>query len=179
MQSKLAMFLKSREAELRTRIQVLSQELVPLEAELADVRRAQKAIEPPLTDEEADNEHGDEFEIVEIVEVDRYKNLSMKQLTLRALKEHFEKGATAQQLLAFFKDAYGRRDVVRSSLSPQLTRLKREKKITREGMIWKISPDKETPSNKEGVSSVTAEEQSLAGELFGETSPQTPDLDPG
>ena len=74
----------------------------------------------------------------------------MKQLTLKALNEHFQKGATARQLLRFFKDAWGRDDVVRSSLSPQLTRLKNDGKIRRDGIRWFLVTTEKNEAHRPG-----------------------------
>jgi len=40
----------------------------------------------------------------------------------KALSEQFQHGATTKQLVNFFKDAWGR-DIERTNLSPQLSRL--------------------------------------------------------
>lgn len=182
MAPKLAEILKHHEADLKKRVRELIEQLGPLEAELADVRRAQAALTTRESEEErrklALQEAEDAFEPVEIDEFHRYRTLSMKQLTITALSQHFEKGATAQQLLAFFRDAYGRGDVIRSSLSPQLTRLKRENKIYREGLVWKLVTKKKTPSDQEGVLPFIAEEESVESELSGEQQPQTSDNNP-
>jgi hypothetical protein len=51
-----------------------------------------------------------------------YENLTMKELVVKALREHFRDGATAKQLREFFRDGWGR-DIARENLSPQLSRL--------------------------------------------------------
>jgi hypothetical protein len=81
----------------------------------------------------------------------------MKQLAVRALQDHFPYGATANQLLALFKSAYGR-EIPRESLSPQLSRLKEDKIIVLEGKLWKIalSERKEPPTREGGGSFVGA-----------------------
>lgn len=172
--------LMALEAELVSKMKKLAEEIIPLEGELRDVRRALIAVREGGPQERVSA--ADEFEPVNIDEFARYRSLSMKQLTLKALKEHFRDGATAQQLLAHFHDAYGRTDIVRSSLSPQLTRLKNSYKVAREGNIWKLYFQLKTPPEKEGVnldSEFTAEEPALEGELFGQRQPRTPDRDPG
>lgn len=78
----------------------------------------------------------------------------MKELTIRALSERFQNGATASELMAFFSNAWGRKDIVRESFSPQLSRLKKEGKIVREGKVWKLAPSEksEAPSADTAVS---------------------------
>jgi hypothetical protein len=68
----------------------------------------------------------------------------MKQLVRKALSEHFVNGATANELLAHFRDVYGRSDVVRTSLSPQLSRLKQEGDIILRGKRWYLAGENET-----------------------------------
>jgi hypothetical protein len=64
-----------------------------------------------------------------------YEHLTMKQLIMKALTEHFSRGTTAKQLREFFRDAWARK-IDRASLSPQLSRLRSDKIIDREGNVW-------------------------------------------
>jgi len=148
-------FLKNREAELVAKIDDLRRELNPLEAELAEVRRAQGAIGmTELREGESINAalarnprlwhfmQTPRKPDGEIVRIDLgtlpsapettalYGRMTMKELVVKALDEHFPHGATTRQLLDFFRDAWGR-DIERTSLSPQLTRLYQEGKIGR------------------------------------------------
>jgi hypothetical protein len=86
----------------------------------------------------------------------------MKQLVLKALEEHFPNGATAIQLIDFFHNAWGRTDVIRSSLSPQLSRLKVEKDIILSGKTWTLAAPKnaEAPAedHPEGASESSSRE---------------------
>jgi hypothetical protein len=59
-----------------------------------------------------------------------YADLTMKQLVVKALDEHFQHGATTRQLLDFFRDAWDR-NIERTNLSPQLSRLYQELRIGR------------------------------------------------
>ena len=71
-----------------------------------------------------------------------YANLTMKELVVKALREHFHQGATTRQLLEFFRDAWGR-EIERTSLSPQLTRLFAAGIISQfgEGKEWFLIPE--------------------------------------
>jgi hypothetical protein len=51
-----------------------------------------------------------------------YEKLTMKELAVKALGEHFKQGATTRQLVEFFKDAWAR-NIERTNLSPQISRL--------------------------------------------------------
>jgi hypothetical protein len=147
MSQDLRAFLAARERELHTEIERLHRELRPLEAELADVRRARNAIahddEGAPESTAAGRVRGvDEFEPMPD-HYSPYQRLTMKQLTVKALQENFPNGATANKLIQFFHDAWNRKDVVRSSFSPQLSRLKSEGIITRRGNVWFMAAEKE------------------------------------
>jgi hypothetical protein len=73
-----------------------------------------------------------------------YSRLTMKQLVRKALTEHFINGATANELLDHFHDVYARNDVVRTSLSPQLSRLKRDGDVILRGKRWYLAGENET-----------------------------------
>jgi len=66
------------------------------------------------------------------------RKMSVKAMVLDALEKHFPDGASALDLLDCFADVYGRDDVARTSLSPQLTTLKKDGKIERDGMTWRL-----------------------------------------
>jgi hypothetical protein len=139
--SQVREYLLDREAVLLDLIEELKARMVPLENELADVRRAKAALGPaPAT----------------LLDVARrlatgppgadptnFSSWTLKQMAIRALTDHFQEGATAIQLLDFFKTAYGR-DIPRESLSPQLSRLaEKDKLLVRVGKLWKLAPKRE------------------------------------
>ena len=167
----LAQYLDRREVELQERIDGVHKTLIPLEAELADVRKAKAAIserhEPaafrvwtqhtlrrPSLVEMAEKvmqrrSLNDAASVdAEFTEISPYAHLTQKQLVLKALTEHFPKGATANELIEFFHNAWKRTDVIRSSLSPQLSRLKVEDKIGLRGKTWTLL----APGNDEAPS---------------------------
>jgi len=51
-----------------------------------------------------------------------YADLTMKELVMKALTDHFPNGASTRKLLEFFRDAWGR-NIERTNLSPQISRL--------------------------------------------------------
>lgn len=69
------------------------------------------------------------------------QGLTMKQLVVKALKEHLLDGATANGLLDFFAREWGRDEIMRTSLSPQLSRLKDEGTIRLNGKVWHYNHD--------------------------------------
>jgi hypothetical protein len=54
-----------------------------------------------------------------------FEHLTIKQLIIKSLTDHFRDGATAAELIEFIGNAYGRQ-IERSSFSPQLSRLREE-----------------------------------------------------
>lgn len=134
--------LTNRISDLQQRITDLYDQLRPLEAELSDAKKALNAI----VSSSGDLNFSPPTAQLHIGASSPYASLTMKQLALKALSEHFPNGATASQLLQFFKDAYGRADIVRSSLSPQLTRLKTDGLVERARLVWRrVPPDPDSP----------------------------------
>jgi hypothetical protein len=192
----LRAFLDRREKQLTEDIAARHSELAPMEAELAEVRRAKGALGIPqvvqlsarsgsmamaggggaLSDsplplrsqEQAAHdavvqivterhrqtaavtgvltlkESADHFSGHGVVSPSPYEYLTMKQLIMKALTGHFMSGATAKQLREFFRDAWAR-DIDRESLSPQLSRLRNDKIIDRDGNVWFLVKTNEAP----------------------------------
>ncbi len=71
----------------------------------------------------------------------QFNGLTIKDLIIKALAEHYkEKGASASELVSFLGGAYGR-EVEKSSLSPQLSRLKEEGRVIQiDNSKWMIAP---------------------------------------
>lgn len=61
-----------------------------------------------------------------------------------ALKDKYIDGATANEILAYV-NAHWKRQIERSSLSPQLSRLKKEGFITLKNNIWKLTEKNSAP----------------------------------
>jgi hypothetical protein len=69
------------------------------------------------------------------------ENLTIKQLTLRALYEHFQgTGATASELREYLQNAHGRQ-IAHNSISPQLSRLKAEGSVAHDDKAdtWRLT----------------------------------------
>ena len=150
--AELRSYLDERERALELEIANFRKRLAPLERELFEIRIAKRAVgrssnEPlqqPLfsmsefTSVDKDTEKlWDEYRAIEAERaLSPYARITIKQLILKALEEQFPSGATAKQMLELFGSAWGRREIVRTSLSPQLSRLKAEHKIDRNGSVW-------------------------------------------
>jgi hypothetical protein len=139
MESESLNTLRKLRATLMARIVELRAAIAPLQTELDIVDRAIRAIEGALIPAT-----GLASSRAAVAHHARKANpdtreLTMKQMVIRALLEHLTNGATVNQLLEFFATHWGRDDVMRTSLSPQLTRLKRDGKIELRGKVWHIA----------------------------------------
>lgn len=148
--------LEAHEAEVAARIRELREALVPLERELFEIGLAKSALErspksgdqPELFSAKGSERSPEQMSATKLRNVmvhsswsapkSPYARFTIKELILKALKEHFDEGATAIQLLDLFSSAWGRDDIARTSLSPQLSRLKQEGKLTRDGQTWRL-----------------------------------------
>jgi hypothetical protein len=70
----------------------------------------------------------------------RYQHMTMKELILKALFQHFPDGATSRQLREFIRDGWGR-DIERENLSPQMSRLKMDGSIAQDEATkkWRLT----------------------------------------
>ena len=158
-------YLEQRERELVEKLGLLYGEIAPKEAELAEVRRAKAAIgfasfqsttAGTLTSalEGSTTSNWTRLNTLSALSYlgstsdsppqpppSPYANLTMKQLVVKALSEHFHHGATTREMIDFFRDAWGR-NIERTNLSPQISRLYQEGIIGRdEGLKhWYLRP---------------------------------------
>ncbi len=148
-------FLDDRERSLREAIQTLRSEIIPLEQELLDVRLAKGALKKDAANSEQprlalaspgvlrvhDAVSASTTDTVTLT-TDPFRSpyfrLTIKQLVQKALDEHFQDGATANDMLHLFENVYGRGDIARTSLSPQLSRLREDGIIFRTGHLWRL-----------------------------------------
>jgi hypothetical protein len=123
----LADYLKRRERELMQHAAAIRSTLAPVESQLEDVRRAMKAIGVQPGYVEQLLPYLDQSEAKPgILNSPLYiESLTIKEMVLRALSEHFNEGATPSELSEYMRRSY-RRDVDRNSISPQLARLREE-----------------------------------------------------
>lgn len=124
--------LELRERDVLDQLEELDRKRDPLLSYLADIRVAKAALRPSVAPllklAHTPDDASAQF----------YQSLTLKQLTLRALRDRFlDSGASAQQLLEFFENGYGRQ-IERSSLSPQLSRLKEDGEVELDGKLWRL-----------------------------------------
>lgn len=157
----LRSYLDEREKALEAEIAKLRGQVVPLERELFEVRIAKRAVgrhssEPlqqplfsPSEKISVDQEAEKVWKQYRAIQAERalspYARMTIKDLVLKALEEQFPSGATARQMLDLFANAWGRGEVVRTSLSPQLSRLRAEHKIDRNGSLWFVRNPRPQP----------------------------------
>ena len=146
MDESLQTLLERHEARIINEMSALYERLAPLERELADVRKAKASLtretDPqlrliiPSIAEGSTTVGGIPWASTGI---SPYRQHTIKQLVRKALAEHFPSGATANDLIDFFAKAWGRDDISRTSLSPQLSRLKSEGAISVHRRVWKLA----------------------------------------
>lgn len=138
-----------REGELLQRRDELSHELSAIDSELASIVKIREAVEPKLGAAESaaapeppspEPEQPSEPEPEpEPVRHSPYFRMTMKELAVKALWDRFREGATAAEFLEYFRTEWGRTDIKRESLSPQLSRLKREGVLGLNGNKWVLT----------------------------------------
>jgi hypothetical protein len=166
----IADLLRRREYELVQRICAIKNLLFPAEKELADVRKAMDALQiahdGPLDDALSSafalettsplsknyfaelasylRSGGAQNALTDSSAGDVFPwNLTIKQMILNALRDHFVDGATPTELSDYFHTAYGK-TVNRNSISPQLARLREEGHVVQPAGIlnegkWQIT----------------------------------------
>jgi hypothetical protein len=146
-------FINRRRKELTFQISALRGQLAPREQELADLNRMEAALTiaggapPPASTGLVDNLNP--ISGTSVSYVDAFQKflepaqLTIKDMILQALGNHFHAGATPSELSDYMKSAYGR-EVDRNSISPQLARLREEGLVQNTNALnesgrWKVS----------------------------------------
>jgi hypothetical protein len=173
----LADFLDRRERELMHRLAAIQGEMAPLEAEISQIRRAKAAVAtPPTIDNSVPPRNANYVDALRpFLEVKPMgigtvsgsgALMTIKQLVIRALLHQFRDGATPAQLREFIRDAYGR-DIERSSLSPQLSRLKAGGIVEQPNLlndVWKLAPGTPFTSVEDRLAALEAEDANNTGQ---------------
>lgn len=137
METESVRMLRQRASDINAEVAGLRAEIAPLEFELRQVEAAIALMtNVPANGLDASRNavaHGARQANPE------FQSMSMKQLVVQALTKHFPNGATAIEMLEFFALRWGRSEILRTSLSPQLSRLKDEGKIELRGKVWHIA----------------------------------------
>jgi len=123
----LADYLKRRERELIQQTAALRGLLTPKEQQLAEVRQALQAIGVQQSYVEELKPFLDQTQSATPSLGILNEPLTIKEMILRALNDHFHEGATPSELSEYMRAAY-RREVDRNSISP-LARLREERLV--------------------------------------------------
>lgn len=163
-------FLSARRAELAKTLADLDDQRRPILAELAEIEAAEKALTadglPPTdTAEEAVKPANPATK--------RSREIrpgSIKDKVLTVLRNR-PTGADANEILELIANQFGEA-IERTSLSPQLSRLKKEEWLVLDGSVWRVADKNETPDvGASGVSEVGEVNASLnesqEDDLFG------------
>lgn len=136
METQTTRLLHARRAEVLDDLAKLRPRVSFLEEELSQIDRALAAAEGPIliTGNEASERARAHHARVAHPNV---ANMTIKDMVVKALSEHFIRGATANQLIEFFEQRWGRKEI-RTSLSPQLSRLKDIGIISLQGKLWHL-----------------------------------------
>lgn len=121
----------------------ISGQVTPLVADIARLREAlaKKQSELAAWNAELDQIHS---ALKAIEETETRSQLTIMQAVLEVLRDHPE-GMTAYEILREINARYFGGNVVRTSLSPQLSRLKdRDRKIDLDGNRWFLLPQEPT-----------------------------------
>jgi hypothetical protein len=152
----LRSFLARRERELTHQLAVLRGQIESKQRELAEIQRvrANLAPSPPSLPDTSSFERAadDVREAANRPRVDLMQQadnppvavpssnekLTIKSMILTALSSHFHDGATPAELRTFIKDAFGR-EIDRTSMSPQLARLREDGAVEQTDTKWRLS----------------------------------------
>ena len=145
---KLADYLEIRERELESQISNVRGHLASLETELAQVRKIRSLIadaraagfidlasdavlpDPPAQSSLEQVAQAFQPAVSQLLAAQQLafaesEPLTIKEMILRALRDHFEKGASPSELRDYMRAAFGK-EVDRNSISPQLARLRED-----------------------------------------------------
>lgn len=163
-------FLSVRRAELEKTLAALDEQRSPLLAELFEIEAAEKALAPdglPNTDaaEEADKPANPTAKRSREIRPGSIKDKVMAVLRNRPM------GADANEILELIANQFGEA-IERTSLSPQLSRLKKEEWLVLDGNVWRVADKNEAPDvGASGASEVgevgTSPNESQEDDLFG------------
>jgi hypothetical protein len=152
-------FLDRRERELTHQLAAARGHVTTIEAEIQEVQRAKEALGPHQMALEARLEarslmtgtaeigkpelKGNEPQFTTDAmpkAIQRFAEMTIKELVILALLDHFPQGGTATAIRDFIRDAYGR-IIEPSSLRPQLKRMKEEGSIQQDPATdaWRLT----------------------------------------
>jgi hypothetical protein len=138
-----------REQELLHQLSALRSQIEAKENELVYVRKAKEATSISVSvgvdrQNPPTSRTSNLFKVAPVARddaLDFFKKLTIKQLVMQAMIDHFLGGATSQSLREFIRNAYGR-EIEQESLRPQLHRLKAQELLLQDpsGEKWLLGP---------------------------------------
>jgi hypothetical protein len=173
----LRTFLERRERELTHQVAHLRAQIESKETELAEIQTARASLSssvpattvpapaapPPVPDTNTFDAAADQIRAAE--ENRRVASIghpmqqgqsvliggvpqkrTIKSMIVTALTSHFDDGATLSELRNFIKDVFGQ-EIDRTSISPQLARLREDGVVEKRGKKWKLSE----PASQRGI----------------------------
>jgi hypothetical protein len=177
----LRLFLERRERELTHQIAALRGQIATKERELAEIQAVRATLAPsapapagqapPVPDTStfeaaafdqiraaAENRHAAAVahpmqQSVLIGGVPQKRTI--KSMILTALTSHFDDGATLTELRTFIKDVFGL-EIDRTSISPQLARLREEGAVEQGGGKWRLTE----PASQRGITNNSSPQKS-------------------
>jgi hypothetical protein len=135
--------LKNHRNTVTASLAATQAELSQLQAEYARIEAALRAITGPIIPSGYDAARSAQEHFTAKANPEAAR-MTIKEMVVQALGEHFPSGATANQLLDYFRLEWGRKEM-RTSLSPQLSRLKEGGIITLRGKVWHLAPNENGP----------------------------------
>jgi transcription termination factor Rho len=142
--TELMAFMSQRKKELMDQLQPLADQRKSMLAQLDGITETLTRVIEEI------EQIGRAEQAIAGVEPPTKTGLTIKQAVLKVLEEE-KRALNAQQILALINERYFDGKVVRSSLSPQLSRLNHDdKKIKYDGTLWSLrSPNEEGPEKSE------------------------------
>jgi len=152
----LRSFLERRERELTHQLAALRGQIESKQIELADIQRVRATLAPPPSppdntslDVAADLARATHRPRVDLNPMSGVppsnEKPTIKSMILTALTSHFHDGATLAELRTFIRDVFGR-EIDRTSMSPQLARLREDGAVEQRDMKWRLSERARQPS---------------------------------
>jgi hypothetical protein len=139
--NKLRDFISRRRKEIAAALAPLMDERAQLEGKIQRLRLELVEIDRAA---EAVGLEKQEPEIQLLAEHRKTPTITIKEAVIAVLREN-RNGLSALDILAKVNGQFDL-GIVRTSLSPQLSRLKQEHKITNDGSVWRLLGQKEGPA---------------------------------
>src|SRR5258708_7402876 len=136
-------FLTRREAELLGEVDALRAQLAAREKELAEIRRTKTTLGIAIIEPEGHQQDRDAAyrKLAVALRKTVPAEMTIQDLIMRALVDHFHGGATPAEIGGYIREAYSR-DIEPGSIRPNLARLRESGLIVHDGLAsrWILDP---------------------------------------